>query len=144
MALEDFKHRYEVQLRFSDFDMLGHVNNARFLTFMEDARIRYLEQALGQPLYKLAYASIVAHLDVDYKVPVVPYDTVHIYTRTVKTGDKSLTLASEVVRFPEGNVQDPVTAALCQTVLVTISRDTGRPISHPQEMLKGIRELEGA
>lgn len=142
MPQEDHKHRYELQLRFSDFDMLGHINNARFLTFIEDARIKYLEQALGQPLNKLAYASIVAHLDIDFKVPVLPYDTVHIHTRTIKTGEKSLTQVSEVVRYPGGDLQDPVTAAKCQTILVTIDRSTGRPINHPPELLQGIKVMD--
>ena len=33
------RHRYAVQLRWSDMDAYGHVNNARFLTLYEEARV---------------------------------------------------------------------------------------------------------
>lgn len=142
MNLEAFKHIYTVKLRFSDFDIMGHVNNARFLTYVEDARIKYLEDAITRPLHQLDYASIVAHLDIDYKAPVLPYDEVQIFTRTIKTGDKSLTLESQVIRYPRGVNEEAMTAAICNTVLVTINIKSGKPIKHPQEMLEGIKQLE--
>lgn len=140
--LEDYKHQYEVRLRFSDFDMMGHVNNARFLTFVEDARINYLENAVKQPLTDVEYASIVAHIDIDYKAPIMPYDRVVIYSRNVKTGSKSITLNSRVVCFPEGKSDNPEVAAECNTVLVTVNKQTYRPVEHPEEMLEGLKQME--
>lgn len=140
--LNDFRHRYDLQLRFSDFDMMGHVNNARFLTFIEDARIDYLEQVLKQPLTKPDYASVVAHLTIDYKAPVLPYDEACIYSRTEKTGGKSITLVSRVIRFPNGNTGEAMVAAECKSVLVTVEKATGRAINHPQELADGIRAME--
>jgi len=43
-------HRTQIQLRFSDFDMIRHVNNGNFPTFMESARIAFFEQVVAPKL----------------------------------------------------------------------------------------------
>jgi len=40
------KHEVRIRVRFSDTDMNGHVNNAVYMTYMEEARIQFLEDAL--------------------------------------------------------------------------------------------------
>jgi acyl-CoA thioesterase FadM len=35
----DFAHRHAVEVRLSDTDAMGHVNNARYLTYVEIARV---------------------------------------------------------------------------------------------------------
>lgn len=41
MQFRDFKHVTPLQLRFSDLDRLGHVNNVIYLTYFELGRINY-------------------------------------------------------------------------------------------------------
>ena len=37
--MDDFKFHHPIEVRYSDLDPQGHVNNARFLTFFEQARV---------------------------------------------------------------------------------------------------------
>jgi acyl-CoA thioester hydrolase len=46
-TLADFGHFHELATRWSDCDMLGHVNNARFFTFDESARLDYFAGLIG-------------------------------------------------------------------------------------------------
>ena len=46
----DFAHRHEVEVRLSDTDAMGHVNNARYLTYVEIARVAYYEHVTGNAL----------------------------------------------------------------------------------------------
>ena len=39
--LSHYKLKLPIEIRFADFDMLSHVNNAKFLTYLEEARIEY-------------------------------------------------------------------------------------------------------
>ncbi len=63
--------RYDVTVRFSDTDMMGHVNNAAYNVFLEDARIAFFrslmtdrgEQFFGRGL-------IVARVEIDYVKPI--------------------------------------------------------------------------
>ena len=43
MSNGDFVH--EEQVRFRDLDPMGHVNNAVFLTYLEQARVAFFAQA---------------------------------------------------------------------------------------------------
>ena len=53
------RHEHRVQLRWSDPDMLGHVNHARALSLLEDARLAMID---GRPGGEL----ILARLEADY------------------------------------------------------------------------------
>ena len=41
-----FKHKIKMNIRFSDLDAMGHVNNAKYLTYLEEARIDYLNNII--------------------------------------------------------------------------------------------------
>ena len=45
---ESFKHKVEIQIRFKDLDMLGHVNNANYFTYAEYARLKYFDHVVGE------------------------------------------------------------------------------------------------
>ena len=64
-----FSHKIEV--RFSDFDSMGHVNNAIFLTYLEIARINYIQQVMKENnLDHRKFGFILAHVSIDYKKPI--------------------------------------------------------------------------
>ena len=42
--LNSFNHFTEIQIRFKDIDMQGHVNNANHLTYAEIARVEYFKK----------------------------------------------------------------------------------------------------
>ena len=48
MELTDFKHKTRIQIRFKDIDKLGHVNNANHITYLELARVNYLNDVFKQ------------------------------------------------------------------------------------------------
>ena len=45
-----FAHAHPIEVRFADTDAMGHVNNARYLTYFEIARVAYYERVSGEPL----------------------------------------------------------------------------------------------
>ena len=140
--IANFKHEFNIRPRFSDFDMLGHVNNTRYLSYMEDARIKYLEHILNTPLTQVNTVQIVAHLDIDFKIPVLPGDSVKVFTRTIEIGSKSLRLESLVVGYPDGKEDSPQIAAKGSTILVSYSQSAKQAVEHPQELVNGIKNYE--
>ena len=69
---EQVAHVVEVPVRFSDLDSMGHVNNARYLTFLEEARLSWFG-ALGRRLGVdvMDAGAIVARIEIDYVRPVL-------------------------------------------------------------------------
>lgn len=61
----------EVVLRWSDMDAFGHVNHARTVTLMEEARVRMLFTEAGRRgLPGMAEGMLVARVVVDYRAPI--------------------------------------------------------------------------
>lgn len=58
-------------VRFSDTDAMGHVNHARFLTYLEDARIALMAQAATDGRGLQDAGVILARLEIDYRRPIL-------------------------------------------------------------------------
>jgi acyl-CoA thioester hydrolase len=89
----DFVHRETV--RFRDVDVMGHANNAVFLTYMESARVAYLlHLGTAQGLDDLGI--IVARIEIDFRTPLSFGDQVEVGVRASRFGTKSFDLEYEL------------------------------------------------
>lgn len=62
-----------IDIRFNDIDLIGHVNNATFLTYFEEARWKFFAEIFGKEnLTKLNF--IIASINIDYESPIFPLD----------------------------------------------------------------------
>jgi acyl-CoA thioester hydrolase len=114
----DFMHRETV--RFRDVDALGHVNNAVFLTYLEEARIAFLV-----PLGAEVSNMILARVEIDFRAPLRMGDEIEIGVRPANVGTKSFELEYEVRSGDE-------VAAEAKTVLVSFDYESGRSIELPE------------
>ena len=114
----DFVHRERV--RFRDVDAMGHVNNAVFLTYLEEARIAYLLRfdATVQEM-------ILARAEIDFRAPLRSGDELEIGVRPFAVGTKSFQL-EYVVRSGQ------TVAAEAKTVIVSYDYESGRPVELPE------------
>jgi acyl-CoA thioester hydrolase len=114
-----FVHRETV--RFRDLDALGHMNNAVYATFIEQARLIFLSQHGAEP-----ENMILARLEIDFRSPVELGETVEIVVEPTRIGTKSFDL-EYVLRAGERVVAE------AKTVLVAYDYATARPIELPAE-----------
>jgi acyl-CoA thioester hydrolase len=119
----DFVHRERV--RFRDVDAMGHVNNAVFATYVEQARIEYLRHlaVLDGPLYM---GMILARLEIDFVAPAQPGGEVAIGVRPSRSGGKSFELEYELR-------QGQREVARAKTVLVAYDYEQGRSMPLPDQ-----------
>ena len=90
-------HKTDVQIRFNDVDILGHVNNAVYQYYFDLARVNYFTDVLGEHEADFhAEALIVASIKVDYIMPVFLKDKIYVTTKITTIGNKSLTMTQEV------------------------------------------------
>ncbi|MCU0353977.1 MAG: acyl-CoA thioesterase [Cytophagales bacterium] len=95
--LEPFRFRWRIQMRWSDMDEMKHVNNAVYLTYFEEGRLRYLHQTLSIPYRDVDTRMIIARNTVDYIVPLFFTDEPYLYLRCVRIGNKSFELEQLIV-----------------------------------------------
>lgn len=108
-------HRTEVQLRFSDIDMLMHVNNAKFPTFMELSRIQYFNDIIAPRHNWKETGLIVANYTMDFKIPIYFTDKLYIETEVTAIGNKSMTI---IYRFMVEGDAGPILKATGSSVMV--------------------------
>jgi acyl-CoA thioester hydrolase len=87
-----FVHREVV--RFNDLDGMDHVNNAVYATYMESARLAYLESiGAGRNPQK---SLILARLEIDFRSPISFGKEIEIGVRLSRIGRKSFDLEHEI------------------------------------------------
>ena len=114
----DFVHRETV--RFRDVDSMGHVNNAVFLTYIEEARIAYL-----LPFGAEVTNMILARVEIDFRTPLRTGDEIEIGVRPASVGTKSFELEYQV------RSADAI-AAEAKTVIVSFDYESGRSVEVPR------------
>jgi acyl-CoA thioester hydrolase len=106
-------------VRFRDLDAMGHLNNAVYATFLEQARMAYLE-----PQGAKVRSMILARLEIDFRAPVELGETVSITVTPTRVGTKSFDL--EYVLTVGSR-----TVAEAKTVLVAYDYDNAQSIEIP-------------
>ena len=75
--MENFQFNTSIEIRFSDLDAYGHVNNALFFTYLETARIKLFQQHFGAFLgSELMF--LVVRAECDYRLPIELNDQLQI------------------------------------------------------------------
>lgn len=87
-----------IKVRGYHLDVYQHVNNARYLEFLEEARWQWLEQAGAFDwLMTQKLAFVVVNININYRRPAVLGDVLQIDSEVVQLNGKSGVLAQRVV-----------------------------------------------
>ena len=101
--------RLPIELRWRDLDAFQHVNNSTFMTYLEEARIRWFE-SLGEPWMSETFAPLVAAVQMNYRLPI-PYPArVVVELFADRVGSTSVTVGHRIasddgtVLYADGHV----------------------------------------
>jgi acyl-CoA thioester hydrolase len=126
--LQSFRFRWRIQMRWSDMDEMKHVNNAVYLTYFEEARLRYLHETLEIPYRDVDTRMIIARNTVDYVYPLFFTDEPYLYIRCTHIGNKSFELEQTIVNEKEGQKN---LIAKGSTVMVTYNYKLNQSVVIP-------------
>ena len=93
--MESFEFVHRETVRFRDVDVMGHVNNAVFLTYIESARVAFLLH-LGAATGLENLGIIVARIEIDFRAPLSFGEEVDVGVRATRFGTKSFDLEYEL------------------------------------------------
>jgi acyl-CoA thioester hydrolase len=137
-----YRYHTAIAIRYGDMDTLGHVNNAKYLTYLEQARVGYFRDL---PLWSGGIAShglILAKVVIDYRAPLTLDDiTAEVWTRVSRLGGKSFDLEQRVLCQRAGAT---VLAAESTSVVVAYDYLTGQSVTIPDEWRARITAFEPA
>ena len=143
-------HSFPVQLRFGDEDSNGHVNNVRFVQFLEEARVRLgllplggsLQPAVPEQTFRGLTehgTTLVARQEIEYRLPLVyRQDPVWVRIWVTDIGRSSLTYGFRIADDDGGRVY-----AYAQSTMVMTDRESGRPLPLSAEQLAVLESWRG-
>lgn len=132
-------HKTKIQLRFADIDLLGHVNNARFASFMEIARVQFFRDVMKRPINWTEDGLIVARLETDFLIPVFFQDQLIVEAWVSQFGQKSFTVE---YRFVVEGDAGPILKAMGKSVMVAFSYKENRSIPIPEWWIEQIEAFQ--
>ena len=137
--MADFNFFHPIIVRYGDLDPQGHVNNAAFVTYLEQARvnyIRHLELWDGKSFLTIGF--ILARIELDYKAPILMTDAVEVGIRTSRLGNKSLDMEYLVREVGGGK-----TFGVGKTVQVAYDYQSGKTVPLETSWRERIANYEG-
>ncbi len=137
--MTDFRFYHLIEVRYGDLDPQGHVNNAKFLTYVEQGRVFYLKQLkLWEGGSFLDIGVILADVQLTFRKAIQFGDPIRVGVRISRIGNKSMT--SEY-RIEDARDESEYATGSC--VLVTYDYRSKRSVPIPEEWRKAILQFEG-
>jgi acyl-CoA thioester hydrolase len=134
----EFNFYHPIEVRYGDLDPQGHVNNASYLTYFEQARIAYIAHlGLWTSGSFIDIGIILADAHLNFRKAVVFGQAVRVGVRVAHLGTKSLRM--------EYSLQDEADGAELangSTILVTYDYRSGSTIPIPENWRRAIGAFE--
>ena len=122
-----------IDVRWRDLDPFNHVNNANYLTYLEETRLQWLQQL--RDWSDRSSSPVLAASELNYRQPITWPAALQVELRCARIGSSSLTLAHRIVDvhdasrvYSDGKV-----------VMVWVNPATGEPVPLPPT----VREAAG-
>jgi len=133
-----FNHTIPIQLRFNDFDALGHVNNSVYFSFYDLGKTSYFSEVIPNMSLDKKVGVVIANIQVNFILPVYPEEHVAVQTAVVEIGNKSFKLFQQLIDTDTNEVK-----CICQTVMVGFDAKTKTTKTISDEWKKAITDFEG-
>lgn len=130
--------RTPVEVRWGDMDAYRHVNNARYMTYLEQARLAWLD-TLDKSWLGPHCAPVLAAALVNFRKPITWPAAVEVILDCRKVGTSSVTVGHRIV-----DLKQPDTL-YCDghTVLVWMDPASGKPVPLP-DVIRNAVEVRNA
>jgi YbgC/YbaW family acyl-CoA thioester hydrolase len=123
-----------IQVRLTDIDILGHVNNSFYLTYFEMTRVHYFNELVGPDWDWMENGVVLVQNEVQYHLPVFLYDRPEIHMFCKQIGKKSFTLTYEL--YVQGELRTSGSSTL-----VGFNSNQKTSIEIPEKMRAALAQL---
>jgi acyl-CoA thioester hydrolase len=138
LIMEGFNYSHTVEVRYGDLDPQGHVNNAKYFTYLEQTRVAYIINLGlwdGNSFFEIGF--ILADAHISFKKPIHFGTNLRVGARVSRLGKKSLTMEYEIGEAGTGKVFSTADA-----ILVTYDYHSRQTIPIPEMWREKISEFE--
>ena len=137
--MSTYRFYYPISIRYGDLDPQWHVNNARFLTFLEQTRLAYIINLglfAGEDFFSLGL--IVADIHIAYTAPIQLLEKIRVGMRVTRLGNKSFHTEYVIENEETGEVK-----ARSEVIMVTFDYRQDKSVPIWTEWRQKIAAFEG-
>ena len=130
-------HQIRIKVRGYHLDVFQHVNNARYLEFLEEARWTYFDDHGLTPLFMASgYAMAVVNINIHFRRAALLDDML-----TVETAFAEVRARSAVIRQTVRNADTGAVLAEAEVVFVAVDMQTNKAVEFPPPLRQRLNEL---
>jgi thioesterase-3 len=127
----------EIKVRGFHIDIFSHVNNARYLEFMEEARWVIIDKYIGlKRMQSKGIIFVVVNININYRKPASMGDILELFLGLTKIGGKSAVFYQEI-RLKE---TDTVVAD-AQVTFVFADKNTGKAVKMDDDIKRLLAKI---
>ncbi|RQW24977.1 acyl-CoA thioesterase [Rhodobacteraceae bacterium CH30] len=131
-------HTTHIKVRGYHLDLYSHVNNARYLEFLEEARWSFFEDKSDLPRFmKSGLALIVVNINIDYRHAATIGDELAIETSVKSLGNRSAVMHQRVALQGSGKL-----VAEADVTFVAFDSRQGKAVAIDGELLALLQGLQ--
>lgn len=128
------KNDIEIKVRGYHLDLYQHVNNARYLEFLEEARWAYFETVLIDGIFDAQNLGfVVVNINISYRYPSYLNDTLVIHTTEKEIGKRKVILQQLITNKANNKL-----IAEADVTFVIIDKSTGKSVELSEDILQSI------
>lgn len=119
----------KITIRGYHLDAYQHVNNARYLEFLEEARWQYFDNISKEAYQELKISFFIVNININYRLPVQLGDVINIKTEVDNIGNTSMTFNQKIYI-------DGTDKLVCDATItfVILDQKTGKPVKINDEL----------
>lgn len=149
VRLPEYKLAIPIEVRFRDLDAMGHVNNAVYFTYFEQARTHYWLSLLEEerPVAPLDYRKIgfiLVHASCDYASPAEMGEPLLVGCRVTGIGRSSFALEYRIVSAATDSDAEARLVATGKTIQALYDWEERKTIPFSDDLRRRIEAREGA
>ena len=104
-ATQPFRHITNIQLRFNDVDMIGHINNNAFLEYMDLGKTSYFNSVKADLIDWKFINVVVVNINCNFYSPGYINEPIAVLTTITSISQRSLKMEQRVINTETGDVK---------------------------------------
>lgn len=132
-----YKHRVDIQTRFNDYDLHGHINNNLFLSYFDIGKIAYFDTVWHNGGVDKTLSLVIAKIETTFTAPIIYNEKIAVETTANLIGEKSFTLFQQIINTQTGEIK-----GYGKTIMVGYHPQTRTSIAIPPHYITAIAHYE--
>ena len=132
-----FHHCLDLQQRFNDIDMFGHVNNAVYMQMFDLGKVHYFNAVMGGEIDWHKATVVVVNINATFFSPAYFGEPLAVLTAVSRISTHSFILEQRIVNPDNGDVK-----CTARTVMAGFDPSTATGIEIPANWVEALNKFE--